>query len=67
MFGKVKELWLIVECPECLRPNTVSKYILKDTVLRLLEPMTCNCGICDTPFKVELKQDCFGLSISKEH
>jgi len=63
MQGKLKELWLIMECPNCQRPNTANKYVLDGKILRLLEPMSCNCPICETSYTIVLKQGSYELEM----
>jgi len=59
MKAKVKELWLIVECPHCLRPQTIFKYVLKDTVVNLFAPRAYQCEMCDGTFMITIKGENF--------
>jgi transcription elongation factor Elf1 len=52
----VKELWLIVECPKCMRPQVVNKYVKDNAVINLLRPRYVSCSICSTNFFVELEE-----------
>lgn len=53
MKGEIKEVWLIVECPKCHRPQVKNKFV-HDNVVRFMKlkwDMTCD--ICDESFYVE--------------
>lgn len=45
MEAEAKELWVIVECPHCNRPQTVNRYI-KDNQVRLEDERVITCPIC---------------------
>jgi transcription elongation factor Elf1 len=51
----VKELWLIVECPHCHRPQVVPKYVGKGQVYDLDKREEQRCGICGKMFGVVLE------------
>jgi transcription elongation factor Elf1 len=56
MNAKVKELWLIVECPDCMRPQVVNKYVKDNAVVRLLQTRYVSCDMCNTNFFVKLEE-----------
>lgn len=62
MNAKVRALWLIVECPECHRPQVVHKHVLDNTVVHLLKTRYTTCDNCDKPYFVELKESDFSVS-----
>ena len=53
MEAKAKELWVIVECPHCNRPQPVNRYI-KDNVVRLEDGRVVTCYICKGVFTLTL-------------
>ncbi len=56
MDAKVLGIWLIVECPHCLRPQTVNKWVKDNAVVRLLQMRYMQCTYCDQNYYVQLKQ-----------
>ena len=56
MNAKVIMLWLIVECPGCLRPQTLHKHVLSNAIVNLERTRFMTCEYCDEGFFVELKE-----------
>ena len=56
MEAKVTGIWLIVECPHCLVPQSVNKYVSNNAVINLVRPRFIVCKICAKSFFVELKE-----------
>jgi transposase-like protein len=54
--AKVRELWLIVECPHCMRPQIVNKFVTDNAVVRLLQTRYVECTVCNKNYFVELKE-----------
>jgi hypothetical protein len=54
MNAKVKEVWLIVECPHCMRPQIVNKFVKGNAVINLTRPRYMSCTICNKNYFVEL-------------
>ena len=56
----VKEIWLIVECPHCHRPQIINKYVRYNTqeeleIVAEIEVRERYCTICSKPYKLKLK------------
>ena len=62
MNAKVIMLWLIVECPGCLRPQTLHKHVLDNTIVNLEKTRYMTCEFCDEGFFVELKERDFKVN-----
>ena len=62
MDGKIIMLWLIVECPKCLRPQGLHKHLLDGTIINLERTRYMTCEYCDQGFFVELKESDFAVS-----
>ena len=56
MNAKVKGLYLIVECPHCLKPQVLFKLIFDNSVDNILKVRHFNCEYCDENCFVELKE-----------
>jgi transcription elongation factor Elf1 len=56
MNAKVRELWLIVECPNCQRPQIVNKYVKDNAVIRLLQTRYMTCTMCEKNYFVKLEE-----------
>ena len=61
MNGKIIMLWLIVECPECLRPQGLHKHLLDGSIINLERTRYMTCEYCDQGFFVELKESDFSV------
>ena len=57
MKAKIKELWLILECPECFRPQVVSRHVTNNAVIHLLKADHIICDLCDKNYFFELDKD----------
>lgn len=53
----VKEFWMIVECPRCLRPQAVSKWVKSNTIYSLNSDRSYTCSICDYEFRIYLETE----------
>jgi ribosomal protein S27E len=62
MNAKVIALWMLVECPECHRPQVVHKHVIDNLVVHLLKTRYVNCDNCDNSYFIELKENDFALS-----
>ena len=56
MDAKVRELWLIVECPHCLRPQVFRKHVMENTVISLTKTRYMTCEFCGDSFFIELEE-----------
>ena len=56
MDGKVKGLWLIVECPYCHAPQVMRKHVMDNSVVNLLKKRYETCETCGEGFFVELTE-----------
>jgi hypothetical protein len=56
MEARVTGIWLIVECPHCLVPQIVNKYVKDNAVIRLLQTRYMECTMCHKNYFVELKE-----------
>ena len=56
MDAKVRELWLIVECPKCLRPQVLHKHVMDNKIVNLKQTRYMTCEYCDEGYFVELKE-----------
>ena len=52
MNAKIKELWLIVECPHCKRPHVMNKFVDNNTTV--IKPIDRICEVCFKHFSVDL-------------
>jgi transcription elongation factor Elf1 len=52
----VKELWMIVECPHCHRPQVVNKYVKDNAAVCLLQTRYVTCDMCDKNYFVKLEE-----------
>ena len=59
--AKVTMLWIIVECPSCLRPQTFQKHVLDNMVINLQQTRYMTCEYCDEGFFVEFKAEDFAI------
>ena len=57
MNARIKGLWLIVECPHCLKPQVIQKYVLDNTVDVIIKPRYFSCEHCDGNCFIELKEN----------
>lgn len=57
MKAKIKELWLIVECPECFRPQVVSRHVSNNAIIHLLKARYIICDRCDKNYYFELDKN----------
>ena len=50
----IKELWIIVECPHCHRPQAINRWwVAGGLVYNLAEARERNCKVCEKPYKIE--------------
>jgi len=56
MNARVKGIWLIVECPHCLRMQVVNKWVRDNSVINLLKTRYMTCEHCDGAYFVELTE-----------
>ena len=56
MNGILRGLWLITECPHCLKPNVTNKVVVDGVVIKPLAPKYHVCSHCDEGYFVELKE-----------
>jgi len=61
MNARVKALWLIVECPDCLKPQTVVKQVIENTVVNILKIRYLTCEFCDGNYFIELSESNFSV------
>ena len=61
MNAKVKGLWLIVECPHCLKPQTVVKQVVENTIVSILKTRFITCDYCDGNYFIELSESNFSV------
>jgi hypothetical protein len=54
MNAKVKELWLIVECPNCLRPQVMNIFVKDNAAINVHRTRYLQC-LCGTNSFVELE------------
>ncbi len=54
--ARVTGVWLIVECPHCLVPQSVNKYVKDNAVINLLKPRHLRCKMCDKNVFVQLTE-----------
>jgi len=59
--AKVIMLWIIVECPGCLRPQAFHKHVLDNTVINLQKSRYMTCEYCDEGFFVEFTEEEFAV------
>jgi len=51
--AKIKEIWFIVECPHCHRPQTKNRFI-HDNIIKI-KPINIECEMCLQTFTIDLK------------
>jgi len=56
MNGILRGLWLITECPHCLKPNVTNKVVVDDAVVLPLEAKYYECAHCDSGYFVQIKE-----------
>ncbi len=56
MDAKIKGLWLIVECPHCLKPQVLHKLVLDNTVDSIMKRRFFECEYCFSNCFIELKE-----------
>jgi transcription elongation factor Elf1 len=56
MKALVKELWFVVECPHCHRPQVVNKPVVDGKVPDPMRPRYFVCEYCDNNCFIELEE-----------
>jgi hypothetical protein len=61
--AKVRAVWLIVECPHCMKPQSVRKIVIDNMVIGILKVRYETCEFCDEGFFIELEgsEELYGL------
>jgi len=54
-YGKIKEVWLILECPHCQRPNVKNKFVDLYKVQPLEKPFQMQCPVCHKTYTVDTR------------
>ena len=56
MNAKVRGIWLLVECPHCLKPQVIFKYVFDNTVDAVMKKRHFNCEHCEQNCFIELRE-----------
>ena len=55
MNAEIMELWLIVKCPHCHRPQVRNKYVMHNQVYWFTPVRPIYCTHCAKPYKIDAK------------
>jgi hypothetical protein len=62
MDGKIRELWLIIECPHCMSPQTVRKHVHNNKVANIIKPRYEECAKCFGNIFLKLEEEVYEVS-----
>jgi ribosomal protein S27E len=56
MNANVRGIWMIVECPHCLKPQILYKHVLDNKVVNIMKPRYFDCEFCGNNCFIHLEE-----------
>jgi hypothetical protein len=55
MDAAVRALWIVVECPNCHKPQVINRWVEKGVVYDFKTVRSYECDLCDNPYEFHLQ------------
>lgn len=55
MEARVRAFWIVLECPNCHKPQIINKWVQNGGIIDLGSVRSYECDLCEHPFEYQLQ------------